>query len=126
MVDIRLHQVIYKVIEEINAAMLGLLDPNYEEVILGRAEIRQVFKASNIGTIAGCFVVEGKIVRNAKARVIRDGTVVYESTIESLKRFKEDAREVAKGYECGITVARFNDIKEGDQIEAFVMEEVKD
>lgn len=124
-VDIRLHQVIYKVIEEINAAMLGLLDPNYEEIIIGRAEVRQVFKASNIGTIAGSFITDGKITRNAQARVIRDNKIIYDSTIESLKRFKDDVREVAKGYECGITVAKFNDIKENDVIEAYVMEEVK-
>jgi translation initiation factor IF-2 len=124
-VDIRLHQIIYKVIEEINAAMLGLLDPSYEEVIIGRAEVRQVFKASNIGTIAGCFVIDGKITRNTKARVIRDNKVVYDSVIESIKRFKDDVREVAKGYECGITIARYNDIKENDVIEAYIMEEVK-
>ncbi len=124
-VDIRLHQVIYKVIEEINAAMQGLLDPKFEEVIIGRAEVRQVFKASNIGTIAGCFVTDGKITRNAQARVIRDNKIVYDSTIESLKRFKEDVREVAKGYECGITVTKYNDIKENDVIEAYIMEEVK-
>ncbi len=124
-VDIRLHQVIYKVIEEINAAMLGLLDPTFEEVIIGRAEIREVFKASNIGTIAGCFVTDGKITRNAEARVIRDNRIIYESTIESLKRFKDDVREVAKGYECGITVAKFNDVKKDDVIEAYIMEEVK-
>ncbi len=124
-VDIRLHQIIYKVIEEIDAALKGMLEPNYEEIITGRAEIRQTFKASNIGTIAGCFVIDGKISRNSKIRLIRDGKVIYDSNVESLKRFKEDTKEVSKGYECGITIEKFNDIKEGDIIEAYIMEVVK-
>lgn len=124
-VDIRLHTIIYKVIEEIDAALKGLLDPDYEEVITGRAEIRKVIKASNIGVIAGSFVTEGKIVRNAQARVIRDGIIVFESTIESLKRFKDDVKEVAQGYECGITIEKFVDVKEGDVVESFIMQEVK-
>ncbi|TCS82984.1 translation initiation factor IF-2 [Tepidibacillus fermentans] len=124
-VDIRLHRIIYNVIDEIEAALKGMLEPEYHEVIMGRAEVRQVFKASNVGTIAGCYVTEGKIVRSASARVIRDGIVIFEGQIDSLKRFKDDVREVAQGYECGITLQNFNDIKEGDIIEAFMMEAVK-
>ncbi|MGD9677160.1 MAG: translation initiation factor IF-2 [Vulcanibacillus sp.] len=124
-VDIRLHRIIYKVIEEIDAALRGMLDPEYEEIVIGRAEVRQIFKASNIGIIAGCFVIDGKIQRNAKARIIRDSVIIFDSNIESLKRFKEDTKEVAQGYECGITVERFTDIKEGDIIEAYKMDVVK-
>ncbi len=124
-VDIRLHQIIYKVLEEIDAAMKGMLEPSYQEVILGSAEVRQIFKASNIGIIAGCFVIEGKITRNSKARLIRNSKVIFESNIESLKRFKEDIKEVNKGYECGITIERYTDFKEGDIIETYKMEEVK-
>lgn len=124
-VDIRLHRVIYKVIEEIESAMTGLLDPVYKESVTGHAEVRNTFKISRLGTIAGCMVTSGKIVRNAEARLIRDGIVVYEGKLESLKRFKDDAKEVAQGYECGITLERFNDIKEGDIIEAYVMETVE-
>ncbi|MBE3553078.1 MAG: translation initiation factor IF-2 [Kyrpidia tusciae] len=124
-VDIRLYRVIYNVIEEIEAALRGMLDPEYREVILGRAEVRQTFKVSKVGTIAGCYVVEGKVQRGASARVVRDGIVIHEGTIDSLKRFKDDVREVAEGYECGMTLERFNDIKEGDIIEVFTMEAVK-
>lgn len=124
-VDIRLHRIIYNVIDEIEAAMQGMLDPEYHEVITGRAEVRQVFKASNIGIIAGSYVVDGKLVRNGSARIIRDGIVILEGKIESLKRFKDDVKEVAQGYECGITISNFSDIKEGDVIESFVMEAVK-
>ncbi|GBF11282.1 translation initiation factor IF-2 [Tepidibacillus sp. HK-1] len=124
-VDIRLHRIIYNVIDEIKAALQGMLDPEYREVITGHAEIRQVFKASNIGTIAGSYVTEGKIIRTAQARVIRDGIVIFEGNIDSLKRFKDDAKEVAQGYECGITIQNFSDFKEGDIIESFVMETVK-
>jgi len=124
-VDIRLHRVIYKVIEEIESAMKGLLDPEYEEKVIGQAEVRETFKVSKIGTIAGSYVTEGKITRDAGVRVLRDNIVIFEGELDTLKRFKDDVKEVAKGYECGITVKNFNDIKEGDIFEAFVMEEVK-
>ncbi|MEL3960563.1 translation initiation factor IF-2 [Lysinibacillus endophyticus] len=124
-VDIRLHRIIYKVIEEIEAAMKGMLDPEYEEKIIGQAEVRQTIKVSKVGTIAGSYVTEGKITRDSGVRVIRDGIVVFEGELDSLKRFKDDAKEVAKGYECGMTIKNFNDIKEGDIIEAFIMEEIK-
>lgn len=124
-VDIRLHRVIYKVIEEIEAAMTGLLDPEFQEKIIGQAEVRETFKVTKIGTIAGSYVTEGKISRDSGVRVIRDSIVVFEGELESLKRFKDDVKEVARGYECGITVKNYNDVKEGDIIEAFVMEEIK-
>ncbi|WP_336045867.1 translation initiation factor IF-2 [Solibacillus ferritrahens] len=123
-VDIRQHRIIYKVIEEIEQAMKGMLDPEYEEKIVGQAEVRQTIKVSKVGTIAGSYVIEGKMVRDAGVRVIRENVVVFEGELDSLKRFKDDAKEVAKGYECGITVKNYNDIKEGDIIEAFVMEEI--
>lgn len=123
-VEIRLHRIIYKAIEEIEAAMKGMLDPEYEEKIIGQAEVRQTFKVSKIGTIAGSYITEGKIIRNSSIRVIRDGIVIFEGEIDALKRFKDDAKEVSQGYECGITIKNFNDIKEGDVIEAFIMEEV--
>ena len=124
-IDIRLHRVIYTVIEEIEQALKGMLDPVYKENIIGQAEIREVFKVSKVGNIAGCYVTEGKLSRDAGARVIRDGIVIYEGKLETLKRFKDDAKEVAAGYECGLTLDRFQDIKVGDTIEAFVMVEVK-
>lgn len=124
-VDIRLHNVIYKIIEEIEDAILGMLDPEYEEKILGSAEVRQLFKFSKVGTIAGCFVLDGVIKSNDKARVIRDGIVIYDGEIGSIQRGKDKANEVKKGIECGITIANFNDIKENDIIEAYTMEEVK-
>ncbi|WP_079910227.1 translation initiation factor IF-2 [Paenibacillus sp. 32352] len=124
-VDIRLHSIIYKVIEEIEQAMKGMLDPVYKEVVIGQAEVRNIFKVSKIGVIAGCMVISGKISRNAQMRLIRSGIVVYEGNIDSLKRFKDDAKEVAQGYECGISLDKYNDIKEGDIIEAFVMETVE-
>lgn len=124
-VDIRLHRVIYHVTEEIESAMKGLLDPVYKETVIGQAEIRNTFKVSKVGTIAGCMVTSGKITRTAEARLIRQGIVVYEGRIDSLKRFKDDVREVVQGYECGITLERFNDLKEGDIIEAFIMETVE-
>jgi translation initiation factor IF-2 len=124
-VDIRLHRVIYDVIEEIEAAMKGMLDPEYEEKVVGSAEVRQIFKVSRIGTIAGCYVTEGKIVRDGKVRLIRDGIVVHEGEIDTLKRFKDDVREVAQGYECGLTLKNFNDIKEGDVVEVYVIQEVE-
>ncbi len=124
-VDIRLHRVIYSAIEEIEQAMKGMLDPVFKEVVIGQAEVRNLFKVTKVGTIAGCMVISGKVSRNAEARVIRSGIVVHEGKIDSLKRFKDDAKEVAQGYECGITLERFNDLKEGDIIEAFVMESVE-
>lgn len=124
-VDMRLHRVIYNVIEEIESAMKGLLDPEFEEQVIGQAEVRQTFKVSKVGTIAGSYVTEGKITRNAGVRVIRDGIVLFEGELDTLKRFKDDAKEVAQGYECGITIAKYNDLKEGDIIEAFEMVEIQ-
>lgn len=124
-VDIRLHRVIYKAIEEMEAAMKGMLDPEYEEKVIGQAVVRQTFKVSKIGTIAGSYVTEGKITRDSSVRLIRDGIVIFEGKINALKRFKDDAKEVAAGYECGITLENFNDVKEEDIIEAYIMEEVK-
>ncbi|WP_397537553.1 translation initiation factor IF-2 [Rummeliibacillus pycnus] len=124
-VDIRLHKIIYKVIEEIEAAMKGMLDPEFVEKVIGSAEIRETFKVSKVGTIAGGYVTEGKLTRDSGVRVIRDGIVIFEGELDSLKRFKDDAKEVAKGYECGFTVKAYNDIKVGDEIEAFIMEEIK-
>ena len=124
-VDIRLYRIIYDCIEEIESAMKGLLAPKFREVTLGQAEVRQIFKVSGVGTIAGCYVKNGKIIRSAKVRLIRDGIVVYEGEIDSLKRFKDDVKEVAEGFECGIGLEKYNDIKENDIIEAFVDEEIK-
>ncbi|GAB4257489.1 translation initiation factor IF-2 [Thermincola ferriacetica] len=123
-VDIRLYRVIYNAIEDVKAAMQGLLDPEFKEVIIGRLEVRAIFKVSKVGTIAGCYVAEGKITRNAQVRVIRDNIVIHEGNLGSLKRFKDDVKEVSEGYECGIMIENYNDIQEGDVIEAFVMEEV--
>jgi len=124
-VDLRLYRVIYDAIEDVKAAMTGLLDPTFKEVVLGKVEVRQVFKVPKSGTVAGCMVTEGKIIRSAKVRVIRDSIVIHDGVMESLRRFKDDVKEVAEGYECGIGIEKFNDIKEGDIIEAFVLEEVK-
>ncbi|WP_188454350.1 translation initiation factor IF-2 [Virgibacillus oceani] len=124
-VDVRLHRVIYKVIEEIEAAMKGMLDPEFEEKVIGQAEVRETFKVSRIGTIAGSYVTDGKITRDSGVRLIRNGVVQFEGEIDALKRFKDDVKEVAQGYECGITISNFNDIKEGDVIEAFIMEEIE-
>ncbi|PAF17453.1 translation initiation factor IF-2 [Terribacillus saccharophilus] len=124
-VDIRQHRIIYKVIEEIESAMKGMLDPEFEEKVIGQAEVRQIIKVSRIGTIAGSYVTEGKITRDASIRVIRDGVVIVEDEIDSLKRFKDDVREVATNYECGITLNNFHDLKEGDVFEAYVMEEIE-
>ena len=125
-VDLRLYRVIYDCIEEIEAAIKGMLAPKFREVQLGRIEVRQIYKISSVGTIAGCYVLEGKVTRNAQIRVVRDGIVITEDEIDSLRRFKDDVKEVAAGYECGIGLEKFNDIKEGDIFEAFVMEEYKD
>lgn len=123
-VDIRLYRVIYNAIDDIKAAMKGMLDPEFIEKVLGHAEIRQTFKVSGVGTIGGAYVTDGKLVRNAGVRIIRDGIVVYEGNLASLKRFKDDAKEVATNYECGVMFEKYNDIKEGDIVEAFIMEEV--
>ena len=124
-VDIRTYRIIYECIEEIEAAIKGMLAPEFKEVIIGHAEVRQTIHVPNVGTIAGSYVQDGKIQRNASLRVVRDGVVVFEDKISSLRRFKDDVREVASGYECGIGLERFNDLKEGDVFEAFIMEEVK-
>ncbi|MBP3481313.1 MAG: translation initiation factor IF-2 [Clostridia bacterium] len=124
-VDIRLYSIIYDCIEEIEAAMKGMLAPKFKEVVLGYAEVRQVFKASGVGTIAGSYVKEGKIVRNASVRLLRDNTVIFTGNLSSLKRFKDDAKEVLENFECGITIENYNDIKEGDIIEAYEMQEIK-
>ncbi len=124
-VDIRLYRIIYDCLEEMEAAMKGMLAPKFTENVLGHAEVRQTFRVSGVGTICGSYVKDGKILRSAQVRLVRDGIVVYEGKIDSLKRFKDDAKEVAEGFECGIGLDKFNDVKEGDIIEAFVMEEVK-
>ena len=124
-VDIKTYRIIYDAIEDIKKAMIGMLEPEYKEVILGTAEVRTTYKISNVGTIAGCYVQSGKLRRNAEVRVIRQGIVIFESTLSSLKRFKDDAKEVAAGYECGLSVDKFNDIKEGDIIECFMMEAIQ-
>ncbi len=124
-VDLRLYTIIYKAIEDIESAMKGLLDPTYKEVVLGHIQIRQIFKASGIGTIGGGYVTDGKVLRNSQIRLLRDGVVIHEGKLGSLKRFKDDAKEVKQGFECGFTVEKFNDIKEEDVIECFQMEEVK-
>ena len=123
-VDVRLYRVIYNAIEDVEAAMKGLLDPVFEEKVLGHAEVRQTFKASGVGTIAGSYVLDGVFERGCSARVIRDGVVVFEGALASLRRFKDDVKEVKAGYECGFVFEKFNDVKEGDQVEAFKMVEV--
>lgn len=124
-VEIRLHQVIYKMVEEIEAAMKGMLAPEMEEVVTGQAEIRHIYKVSKIGNIAGCYVTDGSIKRDCGIRLIREGIIVYEGKLASLKRFKDDAKEVNQGYECGLTIENYNDIKEGDIVEGYVMQEVE-
>lgn len=123
-VDVRLYRVIYNAIEDITAAMKGMLDPVYEEKIIGHAEIRQLFKASGVGTIGGSYITDGKFTRNSQVRIVRDGKVIYEGELSTLRRFKDDVKEVNSGYECGLLFNKFNDIKEGDIVEAFVMEEI--
>lgn len=125
-VEIRLYRIIYDAIEDVKNAMKGLLDPKIREVDIGRAEVRQVYKISSVGTVSGCYVLEGKIERNAKIRVVRDSIIVADDLLSSLKRFKDDAKEVAKGYECGMTLEKFNDIKEGDIFEAYILEEYRE
>jgi translation initiation factor IF-2 len=124
-VEIKTYRIIYDALDDIKSAMIGMLEPEYKEVVIGRCEARQVYKISNVGTIAGCYVLNGKLTRNCKVRVLRDSVVITESTLASLKRFKDDVKEAAAGYECGLSVDRFNDIKEGDIIEGYIMEEIK-
>ena len=125
-VDIRTYRVIYDAIEEIETAMKGMLAPKYREVVMGRIEVRQVYKISNVGAVAGAYVLSGKVTRQCEIRVVRDGIVIAEDKMSSLKRFKDDAKEVGEGYECGITLEKFRDFKEGDIFEAFIMEEYRD
>ncbi|MEW8955463.1 translation initiation factor IF-2 [Clostridium sp.] len=124
-VYVKSYRVIYEAIEDVKSAMIGLLDPEYKEVVLGNVEVRQTYKISSVGTIAGCYVLNGKIARNSDVRIIRDGIVILEGKLASLKRFKDDVKEVNSGYECGLSIEKFNDLKEGDIIEAFTMEEIK-
>ena len=123
-VDIRCHRIIYEIIDEIEAAMKGMLAPEFKEVLLGHAEVRQTIKVPGVGIIAGCYIQDGKITRNAQIRIVRDGIVIFEDKIASLRRFKDDVREVNAGYECGVGIEKFNDIREGDTLEAFIMEEI--
>ena len=124
-VDIRCHRIIYEIIDEVEAAMKGMLAPTYKEVLLGHAEVRQTIRVPNVGIIAGCYILDGKIIRSAQIRIVRDGIVIFEDKISSLRRFKDDVKEVNAGYECGVGIEKFNDIREGDTLEAFIMEEVK-
>ncbi|MBQ7386411.1 MAG: translation initiation factor IF-2, partial [Ruminococcus sp.] len=125
-VDMRMYTIIYDCIEEIESAMKGMLAPKTREVILGTAECRNVIKIKSVGTIAGCYVKNGKLARNAKIRVVRDGIIIAEDEVSSLQRFKDAVKEVAEGYECGLGLERFNDIKEGDIFEAFIIEEYRE
>ena len=125
-VDIKLYRIIYDAIDEIKTAMKGMHAPKYRDVDLGRAEVRQVYRISSVGAVAGCYVTEGKIQRNAKIRVVRDGIIIADDVLDSLKRFKDDVKEVATGYECGMSLSKFNDIKEGDFFEAYIVEEYRE
>jgi translation initiation factor IF-2 len=120
-VELRMYTVIYDLIDEVKQAMVGLLEPTFKEIVLGQAEVRQLFKVPKVGIIAGCYVTDGKVTRNAEVRLLRDNVVIHTGTVGSLRRFKDDASEVKQGYECGIGIANFNDLKEGDVIEAFEM-----
>ena len=120
----RLYRVIYNAIEDVQAAMKGMLDPVYEEKVLGHAEVRQTWKVSGVGTIAGAYVTDGLFERDCQVRIVRDGIVVYDGSLGSLKRFKDDVKEVRSGFECGLSFERFNDVKEGDVVEAFKMVEI--
>ena len=124
-VEIKQYSIIYQAIEDVELAMKGMLDPEYQEKVIGNAEVRQTFKISNVGTIAGAFVSTGKVERNAGVRVIRENVVIHEGKLATLKRFKDDVKEVTKGFECGIQLENYNDIKEGDIIEVYIMEEIK-
>ena len=124
-VEIKTYRVIYDAIEDVKAALSGMLAPEIKEVELGQAEVRNVFKVPKVGAVAGCYVTEGKITRNAKIRLVRDGVVILDGEIASLRRFKDDVKEVASGFECGVGIDKFNDIKEGDVLEAYTFEEIK-
>ena len=124
-VDIRLYRIIYDAIEEIETAMKGMLAPKFREAIIGHAEIRQTYKVSSVGTVAGCYVTDGKIQRACDVRIVRDGSVVHEGHLASLQRFKDSVKEVAQGYECGLSFEKYNDIKVGDIVEAYVMEQIE-
>ncbi|MPM02902.1 Translation initiation factor IF-2 [bioreactor metagenome] len=124
-VDMRMYRIIYDCINEMEAAMKGMLSPKFKEVTLGRVEVREVYKITGAGIIAGCYVTEGKVARHAQLRLVRDGIVVHEGAVGSLKRFKDDVKEVAQGYECGLSIEKYSDIKAGDIIEAFVMEQIE-
>ena len=124
-IEIRLHNIIYKALEEMELAMKGMLAPVYEEVVIGQAEVRQTYKVSKVGTIAGCMVTDGVVKRDSKARLIREGVVIYEGKLGSLRRFENDVKEVQNGFECGMTIANFNDIKVGDIIELFEDQQVE-
>ena len=124
-VDVRMYRVIYDAIGEVEAAMKGMLAPKFKEALIGHAEVRQTYKVSGVGTVAGCYVQDGKVQRGCKVRVVRDNIVVFEGDLASLRRFKDDVKEVAAGYECGLQVDKYNDVKVGDVIEVFVMEEIK-
>ena len=124
-VDTRMYRVIYDAIDEIESAMKGMLSPKFREAVTGHAEVRQTYKASAVGTIAGCYVKDGKVSRDAQVRVLRDNVVIHQGQVGSLQRFKDSVKEVAAGYECGMAIEKFNDIKEGDVFECFVMEEIK-
>ena len=123
-VDLRLYRVIYQAIEDVEAAMKGMLDPVFEEKVIGHAEVRQIFKASGVGNIAGSYVLDGIFQRNCKVRISREGEQIFEGELASLKRFKDDVKEVKAGYECGLVFEDFNDIKEEDRVEAYIMVEV--
>jgi translation initiation factor IF-2 len=125
-VDIRLHTVIYNVTEEIKLAMEGLLEPTYRESLVGRAEVRDIFRVPRVGTVAGCYIVEGKVVRGSDVRLLRDNVVIHEGKIGSLKRFKDDATEVKQGFECGIGLVSYGDVKPGDVLEVFTVEKVQE
>ena len=124
-VDMRMYRVIYDAIGEVEAAMKGMLAPKFREALIGHAEVRQTYKVSGVGTVAGCYVQDGKIQRSCQVRIVRDGVVIHEGQLASLQRFKDAVKEVASGYECGMTIEKFNDIKESDIIECFVMEQIK-
>ena len=124
-VDVRLYRIIYDAIEEISTAMKGMLAPKFREVILGKAEVREVFKISSVGTVAGSYVLSGKLTRQCQIRIVRDGIIVADDHIAGLQRFKDSVKEVASGYECGISLEKFNDLKVGDIFEAYIMEEYR-
>ena len=124
-IDIRTYRIIYECLEEVEAAMKGMLAPKFKETVIGHAQVRQTIRVPNVGIIAGSYITDGKITRNAGIRVLRDSVVIFEDKISSLKRFKDDAKEVAQGYECGVGLEKFNDIKENDVLEAYIMEEIE-